>query len=398
MERTLLQGIRVVDFGWVQTGPQTGKILADCGAQVIKCEGRTRPDTVRRGRDGSFNRRYIFNQWNTSKLSLAINLSRPKAKEVIKKLVAKSDVVLDNFAAGAMDRMGFGYEELKKIKPDIIMISSNGLGQTGPYAAIPAHGNALVALAGITQITGWPDRMPSLLGNYTDFIAPRFNALAIIAALDHHRRTGEGMYIDSAQVEGTIHFMAPLLLDYAVNQRIANRRGNRVDYAAPHGAYRCLGDDRWCAIAVFTDAEWRAFCQVIGNPRWTKYAKFSTILDRKKNEDELDKLVESWTMNQTAEDVMTRMQTAGVPAGILATGEDVVEHNPQLKEQHFLWEVEHPEMGRYIAHRTPFIPSKAHYELRRAPLLGEHNGYVLREILGLSEGEIAKLVADGSIE
>jgi crotonobetainyl-CoA:carnitine CoA-transferase CaiB-like acyl-CoA transferase len=295
--------------------------------------------------------------------------------------------------------MGLGYEELKKVKPDIIVLSSCMMGQTGPYAKSVGWAGPLTALSGFTNITGWPDRLPTRNGGVnTDFIAPRFNLLSILAALEYRRRTGKGQYLDCAQYEGGIHFMAPIVLDYVANKRIANRMGNKLPYAAPHNAYRCQGDDRWCAIAVFTDEEWKSFCQVIGNPAWTDDPKFSTLLARKENEEELDKLVEEWTINHTAEEVMTRLQAAGVAAGMLENGEDLQEHDPQLKHRHFYWKLHHPKQGEYHAPRPVFTVSKAPFEMRRAPMLGEHNEEVLKEVLGMSDREIAELEAEGVLE
>jgi benzylsuccinate CoA-transferase BbsF subunit len=256
----------------------------------------------------------------------------------------------------------------------------------------------LTALAGFSQIAGWPDHEPLFLGVYTDFIVPRFNTLAILAALDYRRRTGRGQYLDASQYEASLHFMAPLILDYAANQRIAMRMGNRSANAAPHGAYRCRGEDRWCAIAVFTDEEWQSFGQVIGNPALTNNPKFSTLPARKENEDELDKLVEEWTINHPPEEVMNLMQAAGVAAGIVATGEDMLEYDPQLKHRHFFWELDHPEIGKYRAAGPAFVLSKSHREVRSAPLLGEHSEYVLKEILGIADDEIAELVMEGILE
>lgn len=403
MDRTLLEGVKVLDLGWVMTGPITTKYLADCGAEVIKVERITTGDTLRANAPFKDNIRGVnrggrFNQCNTSKMSIALNLAHPKGKEIARQLVAWSDIVLDNFSAGAIERMGLGYEELKKIKPDIIVLSSCGLGHTGPYATNPAHGTGLAAVSGIVGIAGWPDRDPSNLGVYTDYIGPHFNALGLVAALDYRRRTGKGMYIDQSQHEAALHFFAALILDYAVNQRVSTRMGNRSTYAVPHAAYRCQGQDRWCVIAVSNDAEWQSFCKVIGNPAWTQDAKFATILARKKNEEELDKLVEQWTSSRSAEEVMTLMQNAGVPAGVVNTSEDMVEHHPQLKHDHFFCEVVHPEFGKYIVQRSPFVPSKARYEVRRTPLLGEHNEFILKKILGLSDADVDELKADKVIE
>jgi benzylsuccinate CoA-transferase BbsF subunit len=280
MKRKLFQGIRVVDFTWALSGPISTKHLSDLGAEVIKIETRVRLDIQRTGsKFGS------FNQHNSGKLAITLNLKKPKGLELMKRLVAKSDIVVDNFAGGAMDKMGLGYEVLRGIKPDIIMLSSCMQGQTGPFARHPGIGFRLTALTGFNHITGWPDRQPGWIGAYTDFVAPRYNILGIMAALEFRRRTGKGQYIDVSQFESGVQFMAPLILDYSVNKHQADRMGNQCAYAAPHNAYRCLGEDRWCAISVFTDQEWESFCGVIGNPGLASDGRFATLADRKTNEE-----------------------------------------------------------------------------------------------------------------
>jgi benzylsuccinate CoA-transferase BbsF subunit len=305
---------------------------------------------------------------------------------------------VENFAGGTIARMGMGYDEIKRIKPDVIMLSSCMQGQTGPYADHPGFGFHMAALSGYYQITGWPDREPPYLGPYTDFIAPHFNLVAILAALDYRRRTGRGQYIDMSQYENGVHFLSPLLLDYEVNKRIAERMGNRHPAAAPHNAYRCRGEERWCAIAVFTDQEWKAFCKVIDNPSWTKDSRFATLKARKEHEEELDTHIEEWTLRHSAEEVMHLMQEAGIGAGVLQTGEDLLEHDVQLKARRHFWELDHPEVGAYYAPTPPLRLSKAPYELRCAPLLGEHNESVLKEIAHLSDEEIAELVSEEVVE
>lgn len=391
VSKKLLQGLKVADFGWVATIPITGKYLGDCGAEVIRVEGRTRMDNIR-------STPAIFDQWNTSKKSLALNLTHPKAIEVAKKLVTWADVVAENMVTGSMEKMGLGYEDLKKVNPKIIYLGTTLQGRSGPAAYSRGYGTILVALNGITQITGWPDREPAQLATYTDFINPHYILAVLMAALLYRQRTGKGMYIDVSQFEVTLQYMAPLLLEYAVNRRTVFRMGNRSTYASPHGIFRCHGNDRWCAIAVFNEKEWQSFCKVMGNPDWTKDPRFASFLERKKNEDELEKLVEAWTINHTAEEVMTLMQHAGVAAGVAQTGEDLVEHDPQIAAQQFLVKLPQPETGSYLAHRSPFHPTKSPYEMYRAPMLGEHNEYVLKEILGMSDDEIADLVIDGSVE
>ena len=291
MGKLPLEGIKVADFCWVWTGPTTTKVLADFGATVVKIESEKRWDIWRinppfKDDDMGPNRGAIFNSINTSKQSVMLNLGHPKGKEIAKRFVAWADIVTDNFAGGAMERMGLGYEVLKEIKPDIIMMSSALMGQTGPWHDSPGYGDQLSAISGLHEISGWPDRIPGEIGFYTDFIAPRFNALTILAALDYRRRTGKGQYLDIAQHQGGVQYVAPLLLDYVVNNRVATRKGNCDDYAAPHGMYQCKGDDRWCAIAVYTDEEWQSFSKVIGNPAWTEDPKFATLESRKENEED----------------------------------------------------------------------------------------------------------------
>ncbi len=404
MPKGPLEGVKVADFCWALAGPRSIKILSDHGAEVIKIEGRNkRIDNQRinapfKDNIPGVNRGGIFNPYNTGKLSVALNLAHPKGVELAKRFAAWADIVADNFAGGTMKRMGLGYEKLKKVKPDIIMLSSSVQGQTGPHTVLPGFGNHLAALAGFRYITGWPDREPAELEVYTDFITSHFAIPTILAALLYRRRTGKGQYIDMSQYESALHFMAPLILDNVVNNRVADRVGNRYPYAAPHGAYRCCGEDRWCVIAVFSDEEWNSFCKVIGNPAWTKARKFNTLPARKKNEEELDRLVNEWTIDHTAEEVMGLMQAAGVAAGVVETTEDLIEHDPQLKHRHFHWKLEHPEIGDYVAPGPSFVLSKSPCELKRAPLLGEHNEYALKEILGMSDDEIAELVMDGVVE
>jgi benzylsuccinate CoA-transferase BbsF subunit len=400
-----LEGIKVADFSWALVGPITGKTLSDYGATVLKIEGRTRIDQQRTG--GFFKDRVIpdtvnggsnYNMINTGKLSVAVNLSLPGGIELAKRFAAWADVAIDNFAGGVMDRLGIGYEALREVNPSLIMLSSCMMGQTGPNAWLGGLGTNMAALGGINNITGWPDREPQAVGPYTDFISPNFNVLAILAALDHRRRTGQGQYIDASQYENAIHMVTPLLLDYQANGRVASREGNRQTLAAPHGTYRCRGAERWCTLAVFTDDEWGAFCHAVGRPAWTADPRFSTLAGRKRAEDELNALVGAWTSGHTSEDVMAILQAAGVAAGVVETGEDMLEHDPQLRHRQFFTTVQHPDVGAYRASRPAFIMSKAPAGVNRAPLLGEHNEYALKELLDLSDDEIAELVVAGALE
>jgi benzylsuccinate CoA-transferase BbsF subunit len=313
----------------------------------------------------------------------------------MKRLIGWADVVVDSFAGGTMEKWGLDYDNLKKIKPDIIMLRTCMHGHTGPLAEQHGQGFILTALSGLDAVTSWPDRPPAgLYGAFTDHIAPLFNAVSLLAALDYRRRTGKGLYIDQSQHETVLHWIIPLLLDYTVNHRELKANGNRLDYAAPHGIYRCQGDDRWCAIAVFTDDEWASFCKAINNPKLAENPKFATLLNRKENEAELDSIVEAWTIKHAPEEVMDKLQKAGVAAGVVSNSKDQAE-DPQLEHYQFFHKLEHPEIGEApIYHGPIFRLSKTPYKLGRPPLMGEDNAYVYTKILGIPDEEFVQLLAE----
>jgi benzylsuccinate CoA-transferase BbsF subunit len=388
-----LSGIRVIDITLYMTGPLTTQALADCGAEVIRVDTRSRFGP--RGMQGSVGGGL---QQSTNKLSITLNFALPDGLELLYRLVARSDVVVENHAGGVLKRRGLGYEDLKKVKPDIIMLSSCMQGQTGPYAEHAASGHKLTALSGFNQIAGWADREPGWLGAYTDFIAPRYNIAGVMAALDFRTRTGKGQYLDVSQNEAGMQFMAPLILDYTVNGRVAGRMGNRCHYAVPHNAYPCQGDDRWCTIAVFCDDEWRSFCRVTGNDHWVEDSRFRSLLARKQHEDELDALIGKWTSVRTAEEVMLLMQREGVAAGIVETAQDQLDLDPQLKHRRFFRKLDFPGFGEY--HSTlgaNFLLANHEFEPERGPTVGEHNDYVFKEVIGLSQAEYEALVARNAI-
>jgi benzylsuccinate CoA-transferase BbsF subunit len=401
MVHELFQEIRVADFTWVITGSLTTRYLADHGAQVIRIESSILPDGLRTSppfKDNvpGIDRSAYFANYNSNKYSIALDLKNPKGLDIAKKLVAWADVVAENFTPGVMNRLGLGYDVMKSIKPDIILYSTCMQGQTGPHSSHPGFGSSLVGLAGITHLTGWPDReLAEPYGAYTDIIAPRFGAAAIAAALDYRRRTGRGVHLDLSQFEATVTFLGPLLLDYQVNQRIAGRSGNRSPQAAPHGVYRCRGNDRWCTIAIFTEDEWLAFCRVIGQPEWTGYAKFATLFGRKANEDELDRLVEEWTEQRQPEEVMALLQAHGVEAGVVHDTQSV--HNDeQLEHRHHFWSLDHPDIGMHRYDGMNFRLSKTPGELKTAaPRLGQHTEWVCTHVLGMSDGDFLELLGEG---
>jgi len=387
MARRLLEGIRVVDMTVWFTGPLTTQVLADCGAEVIRLGTSTR--TQGAGGGG----RAI------NKKSITLNFRSPKGLELAYKLVAKSDVVVENHAAGTLTRRGMGYQDLKKVKPDIIYLSTCMQGQTGPYAAHAAFGHMLTALSGFNQITGWPDKEPGWLAAYTDFVAPRFHAVSILGALEYRRRTGKGQYLDCSQNEGGMQFMAPAILDYTANKRVAGRMGNKCTYAAPHDVYPCAGNDTWCAISVFTDEEWKSFCNVIGSPKLAGDPRFATLLARKEHEEELDKMVGEWTKNRQPVDVMNLMQAAGVAAGLCETNEYQMEVDPQLKARNYFYNLVDSE-GETLRGNpgVQFTLSKTPFERHIGSEMGGDNDYVYKEILGLSDAEVAQLMEEKVID
>ena len=260
----------MVDFAWVGVGPITTKFLADHGATVVRVESELRPDVLRGSvpaKDGvlGLNRSQFFGDFNTSKLSITLDMKHSEARGIARRLVGWADVFVESFAPGAIDRMGLGYEEVSRLNPGIVMVSTCLMGQTGPARSLAGYGYHTAAIAGFQAITGWPDRPPcGPWIAYTDTIAPRFVTTILAAALDRRRRTGEGCFVDLAQLEASLHFLGPELLDLQVNGRLATRLGNRSPYAAPQGCYACAGDDRWVAVGVDTDDQWRKLCGALG--------------------------------------------------------------------------------------------------------------------------------------
>lgn len=379
--------------------------LAHHGAEVIRIESLTRPDELRGiepFKDGiaGINRSGCYANYNSNKYGMALNLNHPRGVEVAKKIITWADVLVENFTPGTMARKwGLGYESVREINPGIVMLSTSPMGQTGPEAQQGGFGLELVSRGGFTHFTGWPDQDAVGVGYpYTDTVSPPLGVIAVLAALEYRQRTGQGQYIDVSQHEVAVQHLTPAVLDYTANGNEGGRSGNRHPQASPHGAYRCRGEDRWCAIAVFTDEEWRAFCDVIGRPDLTEDNRFKTLADRKANEDELDSLVESWTAELPPEEVMRKMQAAGVAAGVVQSGKDLIE-DPQLKERHHFWYLDHPEMGKCAYDGPPFHLSKTPAELNcPAPCLGEHTEYVCTKILSIPDEEFIGLLAEGVFE
>ena len=400
----IFTGLNVLEFAWVAVGASVGKMLGGWGATVIKVETVNAPCPLRsigpfKDMKPGLNRSAFYTWFNSDKYSLSLNMKVPEGREVAKKLISWADVVTESYVPGTMEKWGLGYEEVKKIKPDIIYFSTCMQGQTGPHSSFRGYGMHMAAMSGYYHLTGWPDRTPAgPFGAYTDFIAMPYSQTVVLAALDYRRRTGKGIYIDLAQIESGVQFLGPLFLDYSANKKEWNRKGNRSDRYCPQGVYPCRGEDRWVAIAVANDAEWQRFCQALGNPDWTTTPEYRTVLARKDNEDQLDLLIGQWTQNLTAEEVTKQLQSAGVSAGPMMKASDLIS-DPQLKHRESFVTLEHPEIGPHTYRPTGFKLSKTPEKLERpAPCLGEHNEYVLQELLEMDDEELANMIITGALE
>ena len=396
-----LEGVRVADFSRVQAGPQTTLWLAVMGAEVIRIESRQRPDMLRfpyssmgteiTGED--LNKGSFFTALNYSKKSCTLNLTQPEGIDIARQIIKISDVVVENYAPGVMDRFDLDYPSLKKVKPDIIVASISGMGQTGPDKEYLGYAPTIHAYSGLSSYTGYYGSSGSLVGTFwCDALSAQFAAFAIQVALHHCFRTGEGQHIDISLTEATVSAIPEYIMDYTMNHRVRQPMGNRDDIMAPHGCYRCRGDDRWAAIAVSTEEEWAAFCKAIGNPDWSKEERFSDMYSRWQNQEELDVLIEEWTVNHTPYEVMEILQSASVAAAPSLSVEELL-NDPHLRERNLFLEIGHPIMGTGIQSRLPWrlgpYPGGSY---QSAPLLGEHNNYVFHQLLGMSEGEISYLI------
>lgn len=405
-ESNILGGIRVVEFAIFAAGPVVGKYMAEHGAEVIRVESTRRPDGFRvhyppfKDNRPGLNRGGTFALFNNDVLSVTLDLKNPHGVELAKALVGRADVVIENFAPGVLERLGLDYQALREVKPEIIMLSSCNQGQTGPRAMQRGFGSQLTSMSGFTHLTGYGDGQPPMLlyGPYIDFIGGGYGLIAVLAALDFRRRTGQGQYIDLAQFETGLQFIIPALLDAQVNGRTLGPLGNRDPQAAPHGAYPCRGDDTWCVIGVFDEAEWQALCQAAEHPEWAADPRFATLAARKAYEDELDRVIGEWTAGFTPQEVMTKLQAAGVQAGMVQSVGDLYSC-PQLLHRGQWQALEHSELGSYEYEAPPFLLSETPAEIRHpSPCLGEHNDYVFGELLGLPPEEIAQLKAKGVLD
>ncbi len=393
-----LEGIRIIDFGWILSVPYAGGWLGALGAEIIRVESNTRLEPGRGALAGAadgiagVNRSSIWNCLNHSKLGVTLNIRDPNARELVREMVSISDVVIENFSTGVLDRLGLGYDDLRKLRPDLIMLSGSTMGVIGPDSSATGFGPNVCSYAGQPSITGYADGQPQNLGgNWPDYLVGTMMVHSVLSALWHRCKTGEGQRIEIAMAEVVSGMMPEAFLDYTVNGRVAERIGNRAPLMAPHNVYPCAEEDMWAAIAVKTDDEWARLCGVMERPELAEDSRFSTLAARKRNEDELDELITDWTRQGTPSDIAERLQSAGVAAG------PVMNALALIADDHFrargsIVEMEHTEVGiREVAGlpiRFSEIPRPAYYT---APLLGEHNDTVFSNILGHPTAEVDDL-------
>jgi len=402
-----LADLRMIEFTAGMAGPWIGRFMAHAGAEVIKVESRARPDVTRQYVPPWAPERGIQSQlspwltdWNAGKRCVALDLTRPAAVALARRLVATADVVVENFTPGVLEKLGLGWDALVQVKPDLVMFATSGFGDSGPHRGYVSWGPNIEAASGLTKLSGFPDRECTMTHYaYPDSLSGLHGLFAVMCALDHRRRTGEGQYVNLSQLEATISVFGEAMMEGLASGEDPLRRGNRTPEAAPHGCYRCRGEDRWCAIAVLDDAEWPSFCRAAGHPEWADDPRFATLERRRENEDELDRLVESWTAERDAYEVMAALQGAGVAAGVVQTTADRFHRDPQLAARGFFERIAHHAKGEVVADGIPLgltaTPGKT--GLAGAPI-GHDNDYVFGELLGLAPEEIDRLVADGAIE
>jgi crotonobetainyl-CoA:carnitine CoA-transferase CaiB-like acyl-CoA transferase len=398
-----LAGVKILDFMWALAGPSATRMLADYGAEVVRVESRSKPDPIRGGRpfvDRQFGIETgaLFHGANASKQMLSLNLAEPQARDVVLDLVRWADVVCESFTPGAMAKMGFGYDVLRESNPDLVMLSTSLMGQTGPQATFSGYGNLSAAIVGFHEMTGWPDREAcGPYGAYTDYVTPKFVASAILAALDQRQRTGKGVHLDLSQAEASLHFLAPAMLDVLVNEADPTRRGNRDDLLAPHGCYPVAGKDRWIAIAVESNRGFEDLCRVLGRAALASDPRFATASNRQRNAEALDAAVAELTRERDGAELEARLQENGVACHTVQDSAAACADAQLQARGHFV----RLESGDAytIVEDTRSKLSRTPARVRRGvPTLGRDSWEILTEFLGYDEARVAELAAAGVLE
>lgn len=402
-----LAGLRVVEFSAAMAGPWIGRFLAWCGAEVVRVESVSRPDVVRlyvppRNPELGIQPQLSpwFTDWNAGKHFVTLDLRQPLAVDLAKRLAGRSDIVIENYSAGVMDRLGLGYSELKRVNPELIMLASSGFGDTGPCSRYVTWGPNIEALSGMSRLSGFPSRECTLTQYaHPDAISALHGLVAVLAALDHRRRGGGGQYINLSQYETTVASIGHVMMEYLALGQEPARLGNRSRYAAPHGCYPCRGEDRWCAISVETDSEWERFCGVLGRPAWLDDPRFASLAVRLDHAEALDSEIAQCTRGRTDYELMNALQEAGVAAGAVQNVEDLACHDAHLAARGFFEQLEHLAKGTVTATGIPLgLTGTPGRSGRAGAAVGQDNDYVFGTLLGMTQQEIDRAVEAGAIE
>ncbi len=393
MFKDALKGIRVADFSWIWAGPYAASLLGYMGAEVIKIESRARIDQTRKGTimdtdnfDG-LNYSPTFNNANLNKKGVSIDISKPEGAALARRLVAECDIVVSNMRPGKMEKLGLGYDDLKMVKEDIIMIESSGFGATGPYKGFAGFAPIFASFGGLAYVTGYGDGEPNVMSGVQDLRAGTLSAFIVLAALLHRQKTGEGQYIDLSSSECLSTLIGSELMEFTMNGRSPYRNGNEDVIMAPHGCYRCKGDDKWISIAVGDDREWKALCEVMGEPEWCRKKEYADMPGRWKNRKELDSRLEEWTAGHTHYELMERLQEAGVAAMPSFDAEEIL-RDPHTKARGLFTAVHHPKIGDQVVMNPAWKFSETPARITKAgPLMGESNEEIFGSLLGLKQVE-----------
>lgn len=394
MFKDALKGIRIADFSWVWAGPYATSLLSYMGAEVIKIESHGRIDQTRKGsimngdNFSGFDSSPTFNNANLNKQGVTIDITKPEGAELARQLVSKCDIVVANMRPGKMAKLGLGYEDFKKVKPDIIVLESSGFGATGPYKGFAGFAPIFASFGGLAYLTGYEDGAPNVMSGVQDMRAATTSAFILLAALIHRQNTGEGQYIDLSSSECLSTLVGPELMDYTMNKRSPFRHGNEDAIMAPHNCYKAAGEDKWISIAVATDEEWNALKGVMGNPEWAEEEKYNSVFDRWQNRKELDAHMSQWTKDKDTYEMMYTLQDAGVAAMPSLSAEEIL-NDPHTKARELFTTVPHKVLGEQHVMNPAWKFSETPARIRKqGPILGEDNYDVFGNLLGMSEEEI----------
>ncbi|UCG83039.1 MAG: CoA transferase [Dehalococcoidia bacterium] len=384
MNKMPIAGIRVADLTTGLAGPFVTQLLTWLGAEVIKIESMEHTSLLRQTAEAR------FINTNLAKLSITVNLNRPEGLELVKRIIAVSDVLAESYRPGVVGKLGLDYESVRRIKPDIIMLSLSGFGQTPPEGHYRTWASIFGGMGGLTHLTGYPDGIPANERGANDTRGGQHAAFTLLAALNYRQRTGRGQFLDLSVRDAVCCHIGDVLMDYTMNHRDPGRRGNRDDIMAPHNCYRCRGEDKWVSIAVASDEEWRALCRGIDQPELAGDRRFAEARMRWRNQDELDRIIAVWTLEHTHYEVMQILQEAGVAAVPSFNCEEIYTDR-HFKERGFIRDIEHPERGKQAVTGPPWRMSATVAKIDTSPTMGQHNDYVFGTLLGMSASEITEL-------